>query len=105
MAAMLMSPVLCPHWRLPENCQDCKLRAALEAGLGVPEPVLSPPLPPEERADHDVYLDHGRDGLFTLVVKGDPIPRRLADLPRVPVKRGVQTDLTATSRKTRIRGD
>lgn len=48
-----------------------------------PQPGHFPAPVDTETADVDLLVDH-RDGRYTLVIKGDPIPRELAHLPRVP---------------------
>lgn len=75
-------PTLCPHGRLSDGCEDCALLAAMERGYVHPHQKPAP-APAPERADHDLYCNHG-DGRYVLVNAGDVIPPALVHLPRVP---------------------
>lgn len=80
---MISGPAFCKHGRLADGCEDCAMVAALERGYVHPHPDQAPPVPAPERAEQDLYCDHG-DGRMVFVAAGDPIPTALVQLPRIP---------------------
>lgn len=82
MIAVIPGPAFCKHGRLADSCEDCALLSAMERGYVHPHQKPTP-APEPERAEHDLYCDHG-DGRYVLIVAGDVIPPSLVHLPRVP---------------------
>ncbi|WP_158895226.1 hypothetical protein [Amycolatopsis anabasis] len=67
---------LCPHNRMPEQCEDCALVQAAERGYRPPE-VPQASTPDTVRADTDMYVETGEPDTYVFIRAGESIPRQL----------------------------